>query len=267
MYLAPLNYDRFFKKVFSDLRIAKRFLEDFLDVEIESIMALPDRHRLTDESTAVEFDFRCKIEDKYIIIDMQQWYKTDTVKRFYLYHTLNTALQLEDLPLKSIQMVDGKERTTKSYNALEPVLTLIWLADETLGTTQDCLSYAMTPELFSGFVLNDPLWRNEDIRELLEERQKVLTQLEDRAQQLDFLGQNRLVYALQQNIVRNQKYRRAFVKNTKTQKKYDRLNTHLGPSADGFGRSLQRPQLPPHPGRTGARARRVCLGRGRQTLL
>jgi len=35
MYLAPLNYDRSFKKVFSDTRIAKRFLEDFFDVVID----------------------------------------------------------------------------------------------------------------------------------------------------------------------------------------------------------------------------------------
>ena len=37
MYLAPLNFDRFFKKVFSDPEIAKTFLEDFLDTEIESL--------------------------------------------------------------------------------------------------------------------------------------------------------------------------------------------------------------------------------------
>jgi len=30
MYLAPLNYDRFFRKIFKDDAIAKAFLEDFL---------------------------------------------------------------------------------------------------------------------------------------------------------------------------------------------------------------------------------------------
>ena len=35
MYLAPINYHRFFVKVFSDDRIAQKFLEDFLDVEIQ----------------------------------------------------------------------------------------------------------------------------------------------------------------------------------------------------------------------------------------
>ncbi len=34
MYVAPLNYDRYFKKVFSDEKIATAFLQDFLDVEI-----------------------------------------------------------------------------------------------------------------------------------------------------------------------------------------------------------------------------------------
>ena len=37
VYLAPLNYDRFLKKVFSDTSIAKRFLEDFLAIEIQEL--------------------------------------------------------------------------------------------------------------------------------------------------------------------------------------------------------------------------------------
>jgi hypothetical protein len=105
-------------------------------------------------------------------------------------------------------MIGDKERTTKNYNALDPVLTLIWLADESLGTTQDYLSYALTPESLAAFVHDEPLWQNEDIRRLLSERQKVLALLDDRSNQLDFLGQNRLIYALQRNIVRNQKYHR-----------------------------------------------------------
>ncbi len=43
MYLAPLNHDRYFKKVFSDERIAKQFLEDFLDVSITFLERLPSR--------------------------------------------------------------------------------------------------------------------------------------------------------------------------------------------------------------------------------
>ncbi len=48
MYLAPLNYDRYFKKVFGDVKIAKRFLEDFFDVTIESIELLTNEHKITD---------------------------------------------------------------------------------------------------------------------------------------------------------------------------------------------------------------------------
>lgn len=121
MYLAPLNYDRFFKKIFSDTEIAKSFLEDFLNEKITSIEQLEDKHRVSqdawasskrslrpaDDATIVEFDYRCKIKDKYIIIDMQQWYKPDVVKRFYLYHSLNTGLQLEILGTKYI--VDQSE--------------------------------------------------------------------------------------------------------------------------------------------------------------
>jgi hypothetical protein len=62
MYLAPLNYDRFFKKVFSDINTAKQFLEDVLEVNITSITPLPLKHKITDNSTAVEFDYRCEID-------------------------------------------------------------------------------------------------------------------------------------------------------------------------------------------------------------
>ena len=91
MYLAPLNYDRFFRKVFSDLMIVKKFLEDFLGVHIEDIIRLETKHRVTDDASAIEFDFRCKINGQYVIIDMQQWYKLDIVKRFYVYHALSSV--------------------------------------------------------------------------------------------------------------------------------------------------------------------------------
>jgi len=72
MYMAPLNYDRFFKKVFSDDRIAQCFLEDFLDVEITSLERLPSDQRVTDAAALVEFDFRCQIDAEYVIVNMQQ---------------------------------------------------------------------------------------------------------------------------------------------------------------------------------------------------
>ncbi len=65
------------------------------DVKISSLEKLPQQHRMTDDAAIVEFDFRCKIKDAYVIIDMQQWYKPDIVQRFYLYHALNSGLQLE----------------------------------------------------------------------------------------------------------------------------------------------------------------------------
>ncbi|MGE5340586.1 MAG: hypothetical protein ACM3SY_03810, partial [Candidatus Omnitrophota bacterium] len=84
MFLAPLNYDRYFKKCFSDPDIAKKFLEDFLEETIEEFEMLNGQHRITDDATLVEFDYRCKIKGAYVIIDMQQWYKRDIGQRFYL---------------------------------------------------------------------------------------------------------------------------------------------------------------------------------------
>ena len=75
MYLAPLNYDRFFKKVFSDTTIAKCFLEAFLGVVIDEIELVGTSYKVTDDATVVVFDYRCKINGQFVVIDMQQWYK------------------------------------------------------------------------------------------------------------------------------------------------------------------------------------------------
>jgi len=210
MYLAPLNFDRYFRKVFSETRIAKRFLEDFFDVQIEEIEALPTRHKATDAASAVEFDFRCRIRGAYVIIDMQQWYKSDIVKRFYMYHSLNTVLQLERIPDKSIDLDRGKKRDVKDYDRLIPVITLIWLADDTMGFKDDFVSFTMTSEAVNDFIRNGTIWRAENVLEILAERERCLGIIDNRAKKLDFLQQNKLVYAFQPNIVANKRFSRYF---------------------------------------------------------
>jgi len=205
MYLAPLNYDRYFKKVFSDERIAKRFLEDFLNVTIEEIVRLPEQHRVTDDAAPIEFDYRCKIEGSYIIIDMQQWYKPDIVQRFYLYHALNTGLQAEQLPKERI-LVDKSLQAGKKmidYRALEPVLTLVWLVSETFHLSEEYLAYTMLPELIAEFLRNDRLWQNENVKTLLAERQRVLEIAQNGTKSLDFLPKNRLIFLFQKNMVKS----------------------------------------------------------------
>ncbi|MCP4107146.1 MAG: hypothetical protein GY749_16665 [Desulfobacteraceae bacterium] len=208
MYLAPLNYDRFFKKVFSDTEIAKKFLEDFLDIEIESLETIAAKHKITDDAAFVEFDFRCRIRDTHVIIDMQQWYKPDVTQRFYLYHALNTGLQLESLPKEKIVVdrLSKKIKKISDYRMLEPVITLIWMVDDTLGFAEDdCISYAMTPETVTEFVRNEKLWHQPEIVTLLEERAKVVEVMSNDTKHLDFLASNRLMFAFQKNIVKNRK--------------------------------------------------------------
>ena len=109
MYVASLNIDLFFKKVFSDPELARSFLQDFLGVIITELVILGIEHKLSDDAVIVKFDYRCKINGQYVIIEMQQKYKKDVIKRFYLYHCLGTGLQLETLKpiviknLKTIQ--------------------------------------------------------------------------------------------------------------------------------------------------------------------
>ena len=205
MYLAPLNYDRFFKKVFSDLKIAKAFLEAFLDIKIESIERIKEKHKITDDAAFVEFDFRCKVKGQYIIIDMQQWYKAFVVKRFYLYHSLNSALQLENLPKRDILRLSGKKVDTRIYQELLPTITLIWMSDDNLGFQEDFVSFSLYPDQIADFFKNDALWDSNDFEKMRIEREKILTLLNNNTKDLDFLPQNKLIYAFQKNIVKNKK--------------------------------------------------------------
>ncbi|MCP4154248.1 MAG: hypothetical protein GY757_41370 [bacterium] len=236
MYLAPLNYDRFFKKVFSDEQIAKQFLEDFLEVTITDFKKLEREHKLTDEAAAVEFDFRCKIKGSYVIIDMQQWYKPDIGHRFYLYHALNTGLQLQDLPKKDI-ITGGSEKefkTVRDYRLLEPVITLVWMVVDSLKFDNDYVTYAMTPAAAVDFIKDEQLWHNPTIVQLLTERKKILELMANEVKGIDFISKNRLVFMFQQNIIKNKaikKYERwfEFAEKTRNQdNKEEDFNTYKG---------------------------------------
>lgn len=207
MYLAPLNYDRFFKKVFSHTHIAKAFLEDFLDVEITEITLLETAKYLTDDAAKVEIDFRCKINGSDIIIEMQQWYKPDVVLRFYLYHCLSTALQLETLPEKKVPSItDDKRAKDKNYKNVIPAITLIWMVDDSLHFKENFIGYTTAPEKALDFLENQELWESGDIAQLLDLRKQVLEVLQNKHKNLDFLRKNRLIFMLQDNIVKDEKF-------------------------------------------------------------
>jgi hypothetical protein len=210
MYLAPLNYNRFFERVFRETSIAKRFLEDFLNVKITFIEALPRKHQMTDDAALVEFDYRCKINDQFYIIDMQQWYKRDVVKRFYMYFCNNTSLQLEHLKPVTVPMPNGKTYKTKSYDQIEPSITLVWMVDDSLGFTEDVIAYSIFPEVANTFLHDDNLWNSQDKAGLLKHREAVLKVMDNTHKNLDFLSTNRLVYMFQPNIIRNQKVNKSF---------------------------------------------------------
>ena len=207
MYLAPLNYDRFFKKVFSKKNIAKAFLEDFLDIKIIEIEILKKKNFITDNAIPVEFDYRCKLDNgEHIIIEMQQWYKTDIVKRFYLYHTLSSSLQLENLEEKvvSVDIETGKYIKDKLYNDLKPAITLIWMVDDDLGFKEDFVTYQMGVEDLINFVKDNKLW-TKPFEEILAERQRVLELENNETKGLNFLSENKLIFIFQKNIVKNLK--------------------------------------------------------------
>ena len=207
MYAASLNLDIFFRKVFSDENIAKDYLQRFLGVIIEEIKLLRVKHKLTNSATIVEFDFRCKINGQYIIIEMQQSYKPDVVKRFYIYHALNSGLQLEGLPKKvSVNQQTGEETETLSYAGVLPVYTLIWMVDDNLGFDVETITFALSPDQTVDFIKNNDLWASKDVEKICAVREEILTLLQNKSKGLDFLPQNKLTFAFQKNIVKSKKF-------------------------------------------------------------
>ncbi len=224
MYLAPLNYDRFFKKVFSNIKIAKRFLEDFLDIKIEEIKFLPTKHSITDDAQIVEFDFWCNTEEGYFVIEMQQWYKPDVVQRFYVYHALNTSLQLENMPKKLIPIKDKKSKEVHDYTELMPTITIIWMVSDTLNFKVDYVSYVLTPEYITTFLQDSKEWTTENCHIILEKRKKMNALLNNTKKNIGFLQKNKLIYVFQSNIVKNKsitKYYKWFEFAQKTLNKED----------------------------------------------
>ncbi len=204
MFVASLNLDLFFKKVFSNKRVAKRFLEDLLGVKITEIKLLSVENKITDASVTVKFDFRCKINGQYVVIEMQQKYKVDVVKRFYLYQAVATALQLETLKAIKVVNPDGTTYKEKNYSGLEPVITLIWMVDDMLGFEEDFIAFTTLPEAAKDFILDVDLWK-QPLADILVEREKTIKILENKTKELDFFTQNRMIYVFQKNIIKNKR--------------------------------------------------------------
>jgi predicted transposase YdaD len=163
-YLVSLNKDEAFKKVFKELPIAKAFLEDLLNVKIQEIEHLERDNKMTDAAAIVRFDFRCRIDDRDVIIEMQQDNFNYLVKRFYLYHCLSTGLQLEVILKKAAdkaekekiallkaekekqeQLLKAKEVETrlkivqKMLNKGNSVETIAELLDLSIEQVQECI--------------------------------------------------------------------------------------------------------------------------------
>jgi hypothetical protein len=202
MYVAPLNLDLFFKKVFSNKHVAQKFLEDLLGVKITEMKLLSVEKKLTDAAVTVKFDFRCKINGQYVVIEMQQRYKVDVVKRFFLYHAVSTALQLETLKPIKVVSPTGAMYTEKNYSTLEPVLTVIWMVDDMLGFEDDFIVFTTLPESAKDFILDDNLWQ-QPLGNILEKREKTVKILQNKTKELDFFTQNKMIYVFQKNIVKN----------------------------------------------------------------
>jgi hypothetical protein len=202
MYVASLNIDLLFKKVFSDPKIAKSFLQDFLGIIITEITILNIEYKLSDDAVIVKFDYRCKINGEYVIIEMQQKYKKDVIKRFYLYHCLDTALQLETVKPIEITRPNGETYKEKDYSGVEPVLTIIWMVDDTLGFEDDFIVFTTLPERTKDFIHDEVLW-SQPLETILATRAETLKILNNDTKGLSFLQKNKIIYAFQDNIVKN----------------------------------------------------------------
>ena len=135
---------------------------------------------------------------------MQQKYKTDVNKRFYLYHCVSTALQLESLQPVEVTKLTGETYSEKDYSGLEPVITLIWMVEDMLNFEDDYIAFTTLPEAAKNFIFNTGLWQ-QPIENILTEREKTMKIINNSTKELDFFSKNRIIYAFQKNIVKNKK--------------------------------------------------------------
>ena len=209
-YLASLNLDYFFKKVFCHETIAKRFIENLLDIVIQEIELIETDFKVTDKSATVKFDFRCKVNDDYIIIEMQRGYPLDVVKRFYLYFAMGTAIQMEDVYTlkkdeeKSILGETGKVKKVKDeYKYIKPHIIIVWMANDSLKFKQGLVKYTVLPEDLLDFIQDDKLWSIGNLENLQKRRNLVLEIVQNNSKGLHFLRENKLIFAFQKKIVKD----------------------------------------------------------------
>jgi len=65
------------------------------------------------------------------------------------------------------------------------------------------VSYTMLPESVTHFLRNHEIWRQDNIIQLLEEREALLQKLNNTTKNLDFLPENRLIFLFQRNITKS----------------------------------------------------------------
>jgi hypothetical protein len=208
-YLISLNSDYGFKKVFKDPEIARIFLQDFLNIEIEEITLLETDHKITDGAVIVRFDFRCKVNGEYIIIEMQKASYPYLIKRFYLYHCLNTALQLEFIKDAVVTTDDGKEIQVNRYSELKPTTTIVWTVESNFGFKEDSVEFNTYPKLIADFIKDDALWK-QDKEAILKVRDQLSAILNEQKYDLNFHTQNRLIYVFQNNVLKNKLHKPYF---------------------------------------------------------
>ncbi len=233
MEILPLNYDKYFKKVFSDTEIAKKFLEDFLDIKIAEIKLLEKDINLTNKARKIRFDFRCKGDDKHFIVEMQH-HINDVVKRFYLYHSTNTSLQLENLPLAERTVLDRKTqkyhiKKIRDYSKVTPSISIIWFVDDSFRSDEDFLVFTVLPEKVKDFI-NDKKWGNlneENLEKIIKKHDILKKLIRNRHRELDFLQENKMIYIFQKQVIKNnneEKYFKWFDFADKSKKKDNKIS-------------------------------------------
>jgi hypothetical protein len=139
---------------------------------------------------------------------MQQWYKTDVVKRFYLYHAMQSVLQLENISEKILlgkkewnQNPIPEKIKTKNYREIQPVITIVWFVQETLGFKDiPYVNYILQTEELDKLI-NIPDIEKKSKKELVEEIKKIQEVSQNNTKELDFLKKNKLAFYFQKNII------------------------------------------------------------------
>ncbi len=185
-----MNNDFFFLKVFQDITIAKKFLEDYYQKEIAQLKLIglgTNENYFTINNTNTSHRYYCAFEHETIVVEIQQWHKQKKEKD-----------RLIDYISSGLRILPGIGPFSSSRKS---DYLIIWSTDDDFEIEEKSTSYNCLPSIITDFILDNELFERKDKDEIIARHNKVKEELENLSSKIKSIQNERFVFLYQKNIV------------------------------------------------------------------